>query len=735
MSGSKNKLLPELVSLIHHIELNQEGRWEEALSNLILAALFIFDKPSTEDEILKFLESDFKINLQKNKINDQLKILSGSGGPLIFIKTEQKYKLSETKQGEMHSNVQISLGQDDKVAEIFKELILKNCPNLDANFIWESFNEKLLLPFIKEAGANVYLTITDKRKDMGVENVDSFLSQFAGGNDTYLRKCIKEFLNLNNDLVRNYILRYLNAFFLVEASGIKDENLDKINLLIKSKPKLSIFLDTNFILSIIGLEDVETNMAGESFLKLIKSISNRINVKLYVLDTTIKETKAHLSLLEERLGGLRFTLNLASAAINFELGGFVDRLASESKNAGHPISAQAYLAPYKNNLLAILKGKGVDLYNTDLRKLEESKEVYDDVEEAMDYDSHSHYPKKEIQWSHDIVLWHLIKSLRPSIIESPLDAKNWVITIDNRFLNFDIRKMKLGNNSYPICLFPVSFMQMLQFWVPRNPQMEDALFRNMRLPMLFPTFDPKTENAALRILDTLSRYENVQDLPEETVAALLMDSALRQKLLKEGDKTKQIGYIHEALVDEHAKIARRLGEERQQRKIAEIEIQENKAQISMQKEAAKKERLLRENTEHDLREQLEGIRKIVDAKELKEAQRILASNFYKKILIVPIILVLLAAFIIAFIAHTFLDNFWVYFIFILVVLLLFIVRNIKKKGELSEVINKRPWFLKFKSFYKWELIILSIVGTALLWKLVDYAWVPLLNFFKKIFQK
>ncbi|MFA6365435.1 MAG: hypothetical protein WCW78_03480 [Candidatus Paceibacterota bacterium] len=715
METHKTKLPPEIVSLIHHIELNQAGWWEEALKKFILASLLILDTPATEEDILIFFSSEFNIELPKNKINDQLKILSS--GTLIFIESTRKYKLSEDYKKKIKEEVQISITEDKKAEECFKEILLKNCIDLDATLVWSSFNEKLLLPFIKDAGASVYSTVTENQ-NIGIENVEEFLSNYPIDARLGLRKAIREFLNLGNEIVRNYVLRYLNAFFFVEASGIKEDNLNKINSIIKSKPNLVIFLDTNFIFSLLGLRDVEANAAGDSFFSLVKSISDRVSVKLYVLNTTFDETKHALSLISERLGELHLSPNLAGAAIDLNLGDFTNKLAIESQKAGKPISPRAYLAPYQSNLLTILRGKGIELHNPNLKEIEESEEVLKDIKDAMRFDRGIMHPKKSDQWINDIVLWHFVKKMRPHIIESPLDAKNWILTIDHRFLSFDSRKQRMQKDPYPICLLPISFIKLLQFWVPRNPQIEDALFRNVRLPMLFPSFDPRSESAALKILETLSRYEHVQDLPKETVTALLMNTALQQNLFDERDEIKRTEYIREALVDEHARVAKRLGEERQKRKIAEIDARESKAEIKNQKENVAREKLCREEMESDLKGQLDGIKRTMGEKQLLETQKKIVSDFYKNNIVVPISLGFFIVLFFAFLIKSFGGNLWLCPIGALVFIP--IVMKIKKIGENNPLINIRSWFISFTKFFSWIVGIISLVGVALLGEIVRY---------------
>lgn len=62
---------------------------------------------------------------------------------------------------------------------------------------------------------------------------------------------------------------------------------------------------------------------------------------------------------------------------------------------------------------------------------------------------------------------------------------------------------------------------MLQLWMPRSPQFDAALFESLRAS-LPNAFDSESEEMSIRILRALSRYEDVDDLPEETLTSILL---------------------------------------------------------------------------------------------------------------------------------------------------------------------------------------------------------------------
>lgn len=95
---------------------------------------------------------------------------------------------------------------------------------------------------------------------------------------------------------------------------------------------------------------------------------------------------------------------------------------------------------------------------------------------------------------------------------------------------------------------------MLQFWLPRTPRFEEAVLGSLRWPFLFQDFDTAAEKVTIRILETLARFENIDELPRDVVTSILVNDALRGKLAMEGDVQKQVELVREALVEENQEV-------------------------------------------------------------------------------------------------------------------------------------------------------------------------------------
>ena len=272
-------------------------------------------------------------------------------------------------------------------------------------------------------------------------------------------------------------------------------------------------------------------------------------------------------------------------------------------SATHRLTAEEYFSPYLTNLLAVLNGKGLNLYNEKVEPLTTPQVVVDDIL-AQQEAQKSRPPERRKSYEslrHDVALWHFVSQKRSASVDSPLDAAFWVVTVDYRLIRFDKHKTRQrGAASVPICVHPAALIQMLQLWLPRTAQFDAAMLQCVRALLPRPT-DTDVETVTLRILRTLSRFEDVDDLPEETVASVLLSRALRARMETANAADKQTALVREALVVELAVAEGKLSEEKNVRSAVEGELSEERNVRSAVEGELSEERNVRSAVEDDLR--------------------------------------------------------------------------------------------------------------------------------------
>ena len=244
-------LPPELISLVHHIELNKAGWWDKAIQQLLITTIWIAGKPLSVSEILQYLKTSFQADLDIAKARSHLNTLC-SRGVLVCLQ-EERFKIAESFLNKYEKDIRDAEQLEKAVEDLFIELINQHCPSLDAKTTWKQFNENFLAPFIREVGANTYELLSEGNIKLHPARFERFLKTFPEECHADFNEAVEAFLDPKNLQVRSYVLRSLNAYFFIEASSLKEETLEALVKFAGSKPTFYIFVDTNFLFAILGL--------------------------------------------------------------------------------------------------------------------------------------------------------------------------------------------------------------------------------------------------------------------------------------------------------------------------------------------------------------------------------------------------------------------------------------------------------------------------------------------------
>ena len=604
---SKTLLPRELVSLIHHIELNKSGWWDKSLQRIILTAVWLLGDWVSFESIAGYMRDDMNIPVDNNRILEQIEALRKSKHILYLC---NQYKIAESAIPDLEMSVSKIEKIESEAKSKFLVLLGVDCSSYANEETWNAFNENLLHPMIHEMGVRVYKLLSIGGDDFKASTwLTEFLKRFPVECRQHLHAALIDFFDPKDKRVRSYVLCLLSSYFFIEASGLSSETINKLNISSDHKPIFNIYLDTNFVFSILALHENPSNEAAISLVNLLNQLSNHIEIKLFILAPTIYESIRVLNSAKNELAGLRLTQNMAEAALEtrYEVRGVAQKFFVESSKLENSISAEEYFSPFVNNFKTILKSKGVELFDQNVDNYRMYQRVIDDIllQQAYEKKRYNERAKSYESLTHDVVLWHFIHDKRSPHFDSPVDANYWVVTIDKRFIKFDDYKQHNVTNSVPICLHPSTLIQMLQFWVPRTEQFEEAMLSSMRLPFLFQEFDIESETVTVNILKALSRFENIGDLPKQAIASILVNNAFRNKFASEKDPYIQTQLVKEAIIDEYNKIKNELSIEKDNLASFKKKAEDSSGEI----EGLKNENQKGESTVQDYKQ------KLVDANE------------------------------------------------------------------------------------------------------------------------
>lgn len=587
-SHQRVPLSPELLSIVQHTELNNAAWWDRTIQRLIVTVLWFSGEPLTFDQIGIAARRDYALDIDRRRLKAQLEVMCRTQTQVVCL-ASGSYKLTEQYKKEYETEIAKAQAVQDAARIQFCQLISQLCAGLDCSEVWPEFLKRFFEPYIREFGAHIYRLISDGEPMLPLHKLDTFLDSYPDVEREGLREALTRFLHPKEAAAREFVLRSLNAYFFVEAGCLSERVVQNLSKAIKRNATFRVYVDTNVLLYLLGLKEDDFATAL-SVVDLIERLNGRVSIKLYVLPITIDETKRVISAAQQELRGVRVTEALARAAISAGLDGIAKRYVIEASQRSTGIDAEAYFGHYLSDLTTVIKTRGAELANVNLDRLKMQNAVIDDIlgQQAFEEKRYKERAKTYPVLEHDVTMWHYVSGLRPSRLESPLEASSWILTLDRRLLAFDSYKRDQNGGSVPICMHPATFIQLLQFWLPRSAQFEEALLGSMGLPF-FQEFDSASEHVTLRILKQLGRFEDVARLPEEAARKILVNDAMRQKLATSDiEEEAEIKLIKDAF-------------------IAQLADRNNRLQLLQNENTTLNESLLSKEQEvHDLRTALKA---------------------------------------------------------------------------------------------------------------------------------
>jgi hypothetical protein len=548
----EKSLTPELINLIHHTELNKIGWWNRSLQQLITSVLWLTDKDLSEAGLERCLNETFHLDVDLPRLRSQCQELKNKG--TVIEQPTGDLRLSQAGRNRLEQELAEAQECSNRAKDRFVQLVKEYCPSIEPDKLWDVFQTKLLVPLVTEIGARTYELVSGSQLDLDTTvRFPEFLRSFEPHQRPEIRKVILTFLNPGDADIRSYILRHLNAYFSVQAGRLSDSTIEALSRSLKNPPTFKVFVDTNFLFSFLEIHENPSNEAAKSLVELTRQIKTKVPCRFYVSPETVDEFKRVVNAQKDFLQGLVLPPNLAQVALEMDLSGVALRFIEFNRTVRQPVSAENYFAPYLEDLIPTLRAKDVDLFNDAMDAYSLRQDVIDDIleQQRFEYSKYGEKAKSYAQLRHDVVLWHFCKDKRPVRVESPIDAVFWVVTVDYHFLGFDFHKRSTEGASIPICVHPTSLIQLLQFWLPRTSQFEEAMLDSFRLPLMFQEFDPSAESVTVNILKSLARFANAEQLTTDTVSNILVNQALRQGISSEPNVERQIELVHGALVEEN----------------------------------------------------------------------------------------------------------------------------------------------------------------------------------------
>jgi hypothetical protein len=527
-----------LRALVNNITLNEHGWRDEVIRALIETAFFY--SPSYQfielKDIEAFISTEFKLKVQELEIFQALEYLTGKS----IAKTTNVWTLTNKRIKEITEQI----SYDNELETKVKTEWLTNLHSLypavsESNLepLWLQLIDGFIGKLFMRLGVECFNLIGHKFT-LETRSYSDLLSKIENNvADTTLKQLIiKEFPDFfapdNKDRIQ-YLMGIFDYSLAQYSLGLDKNILDS---LYKKPLEFILFLDTNFLFSLCGLNDYALKEAAKLIISCANNLTDNIRVKYYFTDVTNSEYLRTIDAARMELAGSYWSSDLSKAALNCkDLKGLtrIYHLSNAIKTIDPEIFFTQYLSP-----VAFFKNLGIQIYHEKFLEMKFAQNVIDDIHAFQTYLEKQNASRQWETIEHDVLLWHIARKKR-SAADSFIDAKYFVLTQDYKLTRFDNYKQRQLGYKTSICMLPNHFYEVLRFFIPRSTDFETAFLHSLRMPLVRTTNKDK-EKIAVRILQTLALYS---DLPYAVACDILTDQATNNNVSKVIDQPEKVLHV------------------------------------------------------------------------------------------------------------------------------------------------------------------------------------------------
>jgi hypothetical protein len=346
-----------------------------------------------------------------------------------------------------------------------------------------------------------------------------------------------------------YITELVDSTFNFMALGVDRETR---SLLAEHLPQLSIFVDTNVILGLLGAHEAPLAAASADFFRIVQG--QKFPFRIYCHERTIQELERTIEGIGYKLRQRQWTPQLSRAALSVPYAISSIEVRFHQLNADTPTSPDIFLSKYES-LPALLFEHGLKIYrdNSSAGSQEELRSRGELIAEYDAFASENLPPKRKRKYEaldHDIRLWLAARGRRIAKGKGPLFAGAMVLSADYLFRRFDRDILARGayGTGGRIVFTPDAMLQALRPFMASTEDY-DATFSRLFATAEFRGVSTGEADTISRVLGYLATYS---DLREETAVKMLTNTILMTRLRdvsENSDEFREV--IDQALIDEN----------------------------------------------------------------------------------------------------------------------------------------------------------------------------------------
>jgi hypothetical protein len=612
--------------LCHMLSLSRTGKVQSAIDSLVLTTLAIDPKVGSSgdpNEVAIAVSTYFGVSLDVGDVRLAIEKHLRAGRLLIDRSSDpHRVVLSADTRAQVSERVSDSSALEEAVKQEWLSLSEGKLPGADGDTLWAALQiylgsvfrqhgaeaVQLLDPSAShgETGINLSTLMNDAIKQVGLSSQRD-----------RVRDCIAGFFIDPSPARLRYMAELLDGTFTFFALTVSDATVDYLR---GQVPSLRLFLDTNVVLGLLGLQDNPLQEACVELLEFIRE--HKYPFQLYYHERTLQELLDIVEAASHNLKRQRFSSALSRAYLQYASshgGAFGLELRFHTLNADREIDVEAFLARF-SHIEELLKDQGAKRYNQSAPEFDvETKGRHIAEFEHFLKETRPARPRRYKALDHDVVVWMSLQRQRRAAT-SALKSGALLLSNDYSLQSFDrqyLMRQADGKQS-PTVVLPQHLLQVLRPLAASTPDFDKRFMEVFAAPE-FRTAQSDYDATVSRVLSYLASFDGV---PTETAVTILNDDLLMGRLKDaEADSAEFGELIESAVLQENSLLLDRIAESEQALATASTERERLAAEAARleAERAAAAEQL--EALESGARRQEEDRRRAVDTAREERSQR------------------------------------------------------------------------------------------------------------------
>lgn len=554
--------MTDINKIIRTLDLAQSDAREETLSGIIKYIIYITSGDVFEEEIQKQIKKDFSLEIHKSEIIECISSLVAKGhieksqNNVLKLVADESLRIRKENL-KIHENRQ-------KREKIFRKNILEIAEKKDTalddkdiELLWSTFRTFIYDCYLTH-GKNAISSLTNQEYDDD-NDINQLVKKYAKELENKdLKGIFLKYIDLYPSLVDSKILEYLTelankteAFY---ALGLSQEDYSKIYENIKFD--WVIFVDTNFLYSILELHGHPENAASRAVLDL----GTEMGIKFSYLYKTYEELSSKKNdfdkYLEKDLEPNQIRALLKSDKLDNFAKSYYEQKLKDFNNTPHPSDI---LTHSQNNL----KNKKLTIYQSKFEQMTKNENYILDEESAYgDFLAmvdevrtskglQAKGRKEPIHIEHDIFLREAILWLRNKNAITMSDAKYFGVTLDKSLIKFDShRSRKKGHGEIIPTFFKPSLL--LKKLLKYSPVKSENYLRAFISTISTPAIDENI-NTSKPAIRSVKYFHKMGIDNERLILDCLKDELFLKNFEAKENNPDQLGEFFESEINKQIK--------------------------------------------------------------------------------------------------------------------------------------------------------------------------------------